>query len=270
MFFKKSNKFIIIILFCVIIALSIAVYSNIRKSPHDKVILDRLVAHAGGEIYGIRITNSLQALDNSYEKGFRFFELDFEWTSDKVPVILHDWGNANWFFNIKNSAMAHSYENFKDLEAILDLEIMDLEILYEWLKAHKDAYIITDIKADNVKLLQLLKDNYPNIKNQIIPQIYSFDEYDKVKNLGYSNIILTLYKLDSTDEDILNFCENTDLLAVTMYESKGFTDLPQRLSELGIKSYVHTINDYNVYIKLRDNGVFGVYTDYFQPSNWVE
>ena len=81
---------------------------------------------------------------------------------------------------------------------------------------------------------------------------------------------MTLYKLEATDEEILKFCKDTDLLAVTMYESKGFTDLPKRLSEIGIKSYVHTINDYNVYVKLRDNGVFGVYTDYFQPNNWVE
>jgi len=31
----------------------------------------RLVAHAGGDIYGIRMTNSLQALNKSYEEGFR-------------------------------------------------------------------------------------------------------------------------------------------------------------------------------------------------------
>ena len=270
MYFKNLSKFIILPLFSAIVALSIGVYSNEKESQNEKVPLDRLIAHAGGEVYGIRITNSLQALDNSYEKGFRFFELDFEWTSDGVPVILHDWGHANWFFNIKYSTKAHTYKEFKNLKPILGLKIMDLKDLSNWLENHKDAYIITDVKSENIKLLQLLEDDYPNIKNQIIPQIYSFDQYDKVKNLGYSNIILTLYKLEATDEEILNFCKETDLLAVTMYESKGFTDLPKKLSEIGIKSYVHTINDYNVYVKLRDNGVFGVYTDYFQPNNWVE
>ena len=76
----------------------------------------------------------MQALDNSYEKGFRFFELDFEWTSDGIPVILHDWGNANWFFNIKYSTEAHTYEKFKSLKPILGLKIMDLNDLSDWLK----------------------------------------------------------------------------------------------------------------------------------------
>ena len=147
MYFKNLSKFIILPLFSAIVALSIGVYSNEKESQNEKVPLDRLIAHAGGEVYGIRITNSLQALDNSYEKGFRFFELDFEWTSDGVPVILHDWGNANWFFNIKYSTKAHTYKEFKNLKPILGLKIMDLKDLSNWLENHKDAYIITDVKV---------------------------------------------------------------------------------------------------------------------------
>ena len=43
-----------------------------------------------------------------------------------------------------------------------------------------------------------------------------------------------------------------------------------KCSSLSVPVYVHTINDYYIYIKLRDNGAYGVYTDYFQPSEWVE
>ena len=33
-----------------------------------------LIAHAGGAVYGYRLTNSLEALDASYENGFRVFD----------------------------------------------------------------------------------------------------------------------------------------------------------------------------------------------------
>ena len=70
------------------------------NSPDIPLTAPRLIAHAGGDIYGIRMTNSLQALDRSYEEGFRFIEVDICLTSDGVPVLLHDWGNANWFAGI--------------------------------------------------------------------------------------------------------------------------------------------------------------------------
>jgi arylsulfatase A-like enzyme len=49
------------------------------------------VAHAGGGIKGRSYTNSLEALDENYRRGFRFFELDFNWTSDNQLVCIHDW-----------------------------------------------------------------------------------------------------------------------------------------------------------------------------------
>jgi hypothetical protein len=40
------------------------------------------IAHAGGAIGHYTYTNSLEALNSNYEKGFRFFEIDLSWTSD--------------------------------------------------------------------------------------------------------------------------------------------------------------------------------------------
>ena len=50
----------------------------------------------------------LESLDRSYEEGFRFIEVDICLTSDGVPVLLHDWGNANWFAGIGYSTEQHT------------------------------------------------------------------------------------------------------------------------------------------------------------------
>jgi glycerophosphoryl diester phosphodiesterase len=230
----------------------------------------RLIAHAGGEIYGIRLTNSLEALENSYNKGFRFMEVDISPTSDGIPVLVHDWGNANWLMNVKYSTMAPAYEEFKSRETILGLSLMDINMLAEWLVEHDDAYIVTDVKYDNLDFLGLFKERYPGVYNRIIPQIYFFDEYEPVKELGFKHIILTLYRSKATDGEIIDFCKSHSLFALTMSSGKASPDRLEKFMEAGTPIYVHTVNDYNAYVKLRDIGVHGIYTDYFQPSAWIE
>ena len=52
------------------------------------------IAHAGGQFNGATYTNSLEALDQNYEAGFRAFEIDLSFTSDGELVCLHDWGRV--------------------------------------------------------------------------------------------------------------------------------------------------------------------------------
>ena len=230
----------------------------------------RLVAHAGGDIYGIRMTNSLQALNKSYAEGFRFIEMDISLTSDGIPVLLHDWGNANWFAGIKYSTEQPEYKDFIKRTGILGLEFMDLNKLAQWLAKHDDAYIITDIKENNVEILGYIRENYPEASERIIPQIYYPEEYEPVRNLGYEHIILTLYRIKTIGDEIFEFCSEQPLFGLTIAQSRAEPELLEKYSELGIPIYIHTINDYNEYIKLRDKGAYGVYTDYFEPLHWVE
>ena len=48
-------------------------------------------AHALGNYHGHIMTNSKEALLNSYKTGFRFFEVDIQQTSDGHFVAYHLW-----------------------------------------------------------------------------------------------------------------------------------------------------------------------------------
>ena len=50
-----------------------------------------LIAHAGGTIDGISGTNSLEAVENSRDQQFSFFELDLLISKDNRIVAAHDW-----------------------------------------------------------------------------------------------------------------------------------------------------------------------------------
>lgn len=221
----------------------------------------KLVAHAGGKIRGLTYTNSRESLDKSYKKGLRLLEVDFIWTTDNKLVCLHSWdGFVNKFFNVP--VKQYSYDEFANFKMIHGWQQLTPDILAEWMEKHPDAYIVTDIKGDNVEGLRILKEEYPHIQDRIIPQIYHMEEYEPIANMGYKNIIYTLYLSSKvSDEEILEFARENELFAITMPEKRAEGTLPNLLKKEGILTYTHTINDKKTKKKLEQNGVYGFYTD---------
>jgi len=93
---------------------------------------------------------------------------------------------------------------------------MSLDDLYIWLSIHEDAYIITDIKNDNLAALKLISKTAAKQKSQIIPQIYNLNEFVPVTQLGFKDIILTLYRMNLADEKVIEFAVSNKIFAVTM------------------------------------------------------
>ena len=102
----------------------------------------RLIAHAGGAIYGYRLTNSLEALDRAWEGGFRFIELDFERSSDGEIVLIHDW--EAMAERLLGAEGQRRKADFLAADALAGLTLLDLAGLLDWLGAHPGCQIITD------------------------------------------------------------------------------------------------------------------------------
>ncbi|MGI6778913.1 MAG: glycerophosphodiester phosphodiesterase family protein [Acetivibrionales bacterium] len=227
-----------------------------------------LVAHGGGGINGISYTNSLEALNNNYEAGFRLFEIDIVWTGDEELVLLHDWeGHTVATFGTDKIFTLREFNSNIRIDGFTQMSINDLAL---WMKYYPDAYIITDIKERNIDALKIIKQRYPEITDRIIPQIYFFNEYEPVKGLGYENIILTLYKANYDDLSVIDFAQKNKLFAVTMPESRAYTYLPLVLDHKGVYTYVHTVNDNKKQNVLRNQfHVDGIYTDFIVPDHKV-
>lgn len=233
---------------------------NIKLQPGKLVPNEYIVAHAGGKIGGETYTNSLEAMDQSYNNGIRLMEIDFEWTTDDKLVSTHSWdGFIGKFFNVP--VKQYSYTEFENFQMINGWHQLTPKVLDEWFGHHTDAYLVTDIKGNNVEGLRRLKQEYPRLAERIIPQIYRLEEYEHIKNLGYEDIILTLYLIKNTDDEIVEFAKNNKLFAITLPIKRAKTDLPNRLKEHGIYVYAHTVNSQDLAEELESNGVSGFYTD---------
>lgn len=220
------------------------------------------VAHAGGSIHGIAYTNSLEALNNSYSKGFRTFELDMMRTSDGHLILAHD---DTWALPLFISKVGPiTYQQFKNSKVVYNLTLMDVHDLVEWLDTHQDATIILDkLDNDGYKYLSM---TYPEHLNQFIPQIFKMDDLPTLKAMGYNKVLLTLYMANYTDKQIVGFMGNPDLYGITISYDSFKRSKQIQLNATKTKLYVHTINDIGHYFVVHNAGVYGIYTDYLEPA----
>ena len=242
------------------------------KQKNDRVSFSRtsdpiLIAHGAGEIENLRSTNTREALEQSYKKGYRYFEIDLCWTTDKHLVLIHDWKKTfkTLFMNAKGQP---TLETFEAMRMVRNLTQMSLRSLYRWLSKHHDAHIITDVKYQNLKALSFISKTACALKDQFIPQIYDPSELKPVEKMGFKDVILTLYRTALTDTELLEFVNAHGIFAITMPLRRAFSfgrmvDLRQK----GISIYVHTVNRIDVFKYLRKQGVSGVYTDTILPDD---
>ena len=226
------------------------------------------VAHAGGGIQGKTYTNSLEALSYNISKGFKYFELDFSFTRDGKLVCLHDWKtnflDSFGFFPAQQPSLS---EFIRLVEEKSGFRNCTLQTLSEWMKKNPSATIITDVKDDNLRALRIIRHRLPNADRRVIPQIYDPNNFSQVKQIGFEQVIWTLYRLNITNEEVLSWTsELPSLSAITMPERMARTQLPKLLRERGIPTYVHTINDESDHSLFLRNGISDIYTDFLKPD----
>lgn len=229
---------------------------------------DRFIAHAGGKVAGIVGTNTLQAMNSSYARGNRILEIDFDWTTDGKIVQVHDWPSFNKLSGNLGEKYYMTYEEFKNRKMIYQLKQMSIDDTINWMKNNQDAYIVTDVKESNmiggnIKALSVFAKDGKEVQSRLIPQIYDTMQYQEVKNLGYKNIIYTLYRTEQSPYNVLEFAKSNDLFAVTMDNVyRVHTQLPELLTKNGIRVYVHTENNVvNAKTYIASQKAYGIYSD---------
>ena len=110
----------------------------------------------------------------------------------------------------------------------------------------------------------------PDAPRRVIPQIYRARNFHAIKQLGYEQIIWTLYRYRYDNEQVL---EEVHMLsgpvAITMPRHRADSNLPMELNLLGIPTYVHTINSAEESHRYRtEQGVTEIYTDFLPVSEF--
>jgi len=231
-----------------------------------------VIAHAGGGVVNLTYTNSLEAMNKSYFRGVRMFEIDFSVTADNEIICVHDF--SGWvltkYFGVSENETGYipTFHQWHALSMLNGMTQMDIYTVTDWLRSHSDAVIVTDVKAEgqNIEYLKLIAERFPDMVSAFIPQIYSFEEYEQARELGYENIILTLYRAPYKADEVLEFAEEHKLFCITAFNDR-FTDNEIVKIAGEQRLFLHTINDPEEARRFIELGVSGIYSDFLVELN---
>ena len=227
------------------------------------------VAHAGGGINGKTYTNSYDALDLNITKGYKYFEIDFSFTSDGRLVCMHDWEHSferSFGFKAKARPSFQEFQSFVRNNA--EFRKCTLDGLADWMQRNPDSVLVTDVKEYNLKALRIIASKIPDAEKRVIPQVYQPYNYKAVRSMGFESIIWTLYRYRGSNKDVLEWVDSFQgAFAITMPKKLAITRLPAQLASKNIPTYVHTINDMEKMNRFVNHySVTEIYTDFLQPA----
>lgn len=143
--FQTIKKMIAVIISIVISVCLLIAFKYF--TPKDCISTERIVRHGSGLIEGNTVSNSYEALQDSYQKGYRFIEVDLCLTNDDQLVCSHG------FTENDSIRTGNEWENgIPDMEEFMQTRIygkytpMTICDLVVWMKKHRDTDIYLDIK----------------------------------------------------------------------------------------------------------------------------
>ena len=145
----------------------------------------RFIAHAGGAVNGKTYTNSLEALNSSYEKGFRFFELDILRSADQCFLAAHDWPSWKEGSDYEGS-LPPKEDEFLQHKILGEYTPLSMEGINRWFARHEDCVLITDKVNTPLAFAEKFVD-----KSRLSMEVFSWTAVEQGLRAGIRSVIPT-------------------------------------------------------------------------------
>jgi glycerophosphoryl diester phosphodiesterase len=239
------------------------------------------VAHALGAIDNRGYTNSLEAFQRNYGRGFKVFEVDLVRLADGTALAAHNGLEANYGLN--KSFHDATWADLAGKKYLGQYTIMRSQNLVGLLRSHPDVHFILDSKWERLEIYKTFLAQAPerSVRERIIPHIEDRAELDSFRTAyPLQNFMLALYHTQAQNryEDPIagDFTTRYRAPAVMMWwkdrnmsislaangrESRRYRpSFASALKGAGANVYVHSIGDGDVIQSFWDRNI-GVYSD---------
>lgn len=237
-----------------------------KKTIHrEEYIADknRFIAHAGGEVRRKRYTNSLQALNQSYDNGFRLFELDIIKTLDGKYVAAHDW--EYWALIAGYQGILPVTEKeFLSYKIHGEFTPMNMEIINKWFEAHPDAKLITDKVNEPKRFAKEFID-----KKRLMMELFSINALKEGIEIGIGSAMASENVLNEIGgQERIKVLKSLGIAHIVVSRTfiEGNMPFLEELKANQIKTYVFHINveegkDEDYLLNYEMDYIFGMYAD---------
>lgn len=247
-----------------ILLFTLSACSNIgRKGEYE------FIAHAAGAIDGKTYTNSLEALNNAVEKGYRYIELDFIFTADSVLVAAHSWEKFNEITGCSHLGdTAPALADFLSRRIYSTYTPITAADAQRFFLAHDSLFLV----ADKISDAKVLNRYFSLIKNRTVVEAFSYTDYQQLLDEGYFRVLYSCMASDVTYSFIKHLVLNKLFpgkkiewvaLHTSVYEKLSFK-IVDALSDY--KAALFTVNDTtDIPVDFKQR-VYMIYTDSIRPG----
>jgi len=236
--------------------------SDFKNDPY------RFIAHAGGEVNGFTYTNSLEALNYNYLKGFKLFELDFVKTSDNIYVAAHDWDHWAKIVHYKGD-LPVTHQEFLKHKIFGKFTPLDLEIINSWFSIHDDAILVTDKVNQPIEFSELFTN-----KKRLMMELFTLEAVKEGVQVGLRSSMPSQNVINQIEGDKVKQLMKMGVqdIAISQRYLSSNREFLKRLKEKGIRTYVYHVNfdegkDESYFVDNENNFIFGLYADKWSFEN---
>jgi glycerophosphoryl diester phosphodiesterase len=239
------------------------------------------VAHALGAIDNRGYTNSLEAFQRNYGRGFKVFEVDMVRLADGTALAAHNGLEANYGLN--KSFRDATWADLAGKKYLGQYTIMRSQNLVGLLRSHPDVHLILDSKWERLEIYKTFLAQAPerSVRERIIPHIEDRAELDSFRTAyPLQNFMLALYHTQAQNryEDpiagdfttryrapaVMMWWKDRDMsisLAANGQQSRRYRpSFAASLKGAGANVYVHSLGDSGAIQSFWDRNI-GVYSD---------
>jgi hypothetical protein len=240
------------------------------------------IAHAAGGYEGRTYTNSFEAFQFNYDRGFRVFELDFVVLGDGTVLAAHT--GLEPYYGLDKPFTEATWADLQGQKFDGKYTIMRSQDVVQLLRDHPDAYVILDTKYQHNDIFRRFVAQTGGahaLMDRVLPHIMNQAELDQYRNSWQlRNYVIALYRTQFAnafdDPEVIQFVRNNRSPAVMMwwrdrnpsltlsqnhFESRRFTPaFAAQIQSTSAVAAVHSIRDPSVVPGFEALHV-GVYSD---------
>jgi glycerophosphoryl diester phosphodiesterase len=250
------------------------------------------IAHGGGGLDGKTYSNSLEAMNNSYENGLRVYDIDLDYTKDSILVCCHSWlenleqsgvpmMESKNFVDRNGHTQHHinarplDYKTFKSRKVYRQYTPMSSKDLLLFMLSHSDVYVAPDMKADVVSSYQYLVDRARELKadsvlDRIIVNVYDYDIYNQIMKIyPFKNTTARQHHVHPNNYyELAKFCISNHIHVVNISSCYVNDEGAKLLMSKGIHLYVAVVDYHSDMEKFKEQGYSGACTNWLKETDW--
>jgi glycerophosphoryl diester phosphodiesterase len=222
----------------------------------------RFIAHAGGMIEGNTYTNSLEALNLNYDKGFRLFELDILKTKDDEYVAAHDWNHWSEIANYEGE-LPVTHEEFIRHKILGKYTPLDMKRINDWFTNHVDATLVTDKINEPEEFSGKFID-----KKRLIMELFDIETVKKGVSAQIKTSMPSQNVIDNLTGNKVKQLKQLGVngIAISRTYIASNVEFLQELKENNVRVYVYGLNqapgtDEDYVVKYEMDYIYGIYAD---------